>query len=317
MRILLATDFSTSAEAAQALVKGLTLPPGSRVRVVYAIEPVATIAAFASAAMLTMSDPLADQARGEVRALAEALEAPGVEADGAVGAGRAADVIVEECVSFRPDLLVVGSRGRGGLATNVLGSVSAEVVDRAPCPVLVARGRTLSRVVLAEDGLGPAAAAARVLTELPVFANANVRVVSVVDKPFPMLMPEAESASAAAAAVRDHEASLMTLRMAHAAFARERAEALALHGLRATWEQREGSAASELIAAAREHRADCIVSGSRGQVGLRRLFLGSIARGVLLHAHCSVLIAHVRAGAGDVRGTTETARDHLTESPAR
>ena len=35
-----------------------------------------------------------------------------------------------------------------------------------------------------------------------------------------------------------------------------------------------------------------IVIGSRGQTGLRRLVLGSVARGVLLQAPCSVLIVH-------------------------
>ena len=37
------------------------------------------------------------------------------------------------------DLLVVGNRGRGNLAQVLLGSTSARVSDRAPCPVVVVR----------------------------------------------------------------------------------------------------------------------------------------------------------------------------------
>lgn len=317
MRILLATDFSAPAENAHALVKGLPLPAGSEIRIIHAIEPIPTVAVFASAAMLTISDAVETEARSELAQVAAALAAPGVFVKAVLGAGRAADVIVDECFSFDPDLVVIGSRGRGGLATSVLGSVSAEVVDRAPCPVLVARGRSLARIVLAEDGSGPAVAASRVLSELPLFARADIRVVSVVDVPFPILMPDPATASAAAMAIRAHEESLAALRVAHATFARERAESLALHGLRTTWEQREGGAVSELIAAAKTHGADCIVTGSRGHSGLRRFFLGSVARGVLLNAPCSVLIAHVPVGQAALREPAEGVGLHLTESPAR
>lgn len=56
---------------------------------------------------------------------------------------------------------------------------------------------------------------------------------------------------------------------------------------------REGDAAAEIIAAAETDNSDLIVIGSRGQTGLTRLVLGSVARAVLFHSPCSVLVAHV------------------------
>lgn len=52
--------------------------------------------------------------------------------------GNAAQVLIDE--SKRASMVVVGSRGHGGFAGLLLGSVSSTVAERAQCPVLVSHG---------------------------------------------------------------------------------------------------------------------------------------------------------------------------------
>ena len=64
-------------------------------------------------------------------------EDPPVVAQPRVKRGRVAEVLIEE--SAGADLLVVGTRGHGGFAGLVLGSVSQHVAAYAQCPVTVVR----------------------------------------------------------------------------------------------------------------------------------------------------------------------------------
>jgi nucleotide-binding universal stress UspA family protein len=54
--------------------------------------------------------------------------------------GRVCDVIVKEAVSWKADLIVIGTHGRRGAGRLLLGSDAERVLRLAPVPVLLVRG---------------------------------------------------------------------------------------------------------------------------------------------------------------------------------
>jgi nucleotide-binding universal stress UspA family protein len=212
--------------------------------------------------------------------------------------GRAASAIVDEARSMPADLIVVGHRGHGRWESMLLGSVSSEVVDHAPCPVLVARDERLGPILFADDGSPSARLAEAVLTGWPLFAGLPMTVLTVAQEHpgatafTPLLYPEAMAQYVESA----HQAE-------RGRYAENAAAASRLHdaGFDVTSVVAQGDPAHVIVVEARARQAGLIVVGTRGQTGLQRLVLGSVARNVLLHAPCSVLI---------VRPTSPAANHH-------
>lgn len=86
-------------------------------------------------------DALEKRARAVLDEVVDAIDTRGLEApvERIVACGNAAGILLD--VAKGADLLVVGSRGHGGFAGLVLGSVSQQVANHAPCPVLIVRPR--------------------------------------------------------------------------------------------------------------------------------------------------------------------------------
>ena len=78
-----------------------------------------------------------NRARAALDAARTMAEEAGVEAEFEVFEGDAAEEIAMIAESRDADLVVVGTRGHGGIAGSLLGSVSADVVRRSKRPVVV------------------------------------------------------------------------------------------------------------------------------------------------------------------------------------
>ena len=299
MRALLAYDASAGSEEAASLVLALPWPSGSPVRVVAVVEP---SSALVSAVPLTLGRPvtspeidaeIVEYLGSEVALVVERLQAAGTHAEGEVLRGRPATVLVDEAHRFAADLIVAGSRGHGQIASLVLGSVSAELVDHAPCPVLVARRPEAKRVIFASNGSASANHAEELIAQWPIFDDVALRVVSVAEvvRPWHTGVAPTMYRQVAEAYAKDLDAA----KTEHEALARSAAERLRGAGRTADEKLRVGDAAAEIIEEASSWHADLIVLGSRGLTGLSRIVLGSVARNVLQSGASSVLVVRESA----------------------
>ena len=221
--------------------------------------------------------------RGLVEAVVERLRAEGVDVEGETRSVKTDDEIpgVVSAVATRvqPDLLVVGSRGRSGVAGFVLGSVSHRIAAGIDVPVLVIRashmalraprkvlvavdGSPASDEAVAETGAVAARAGAEVLA-LHVQHMVAVQGVAIVE-------PEAE---------------------AHAIVDRA-VEELRAHGVRARGETMvDHSVAAAIVAAVEAFGADLVVIGSRRPTGIGGILLGSVGHEVVSRMRRPVLLA--------------------------
>jgi nucleotide-binding universal stress UspA family protein/RimJ/RimL family protein N-acetyltransferase len=290
MRVLLAIDGSPSSDAARDLLTSLAWPEGTAVRVVGVVDVTSPALIGYSPYVVPYIDTgaLERSLRATVAEMVDSLHVAGLAADKVVLRGRPGSRIVEQAAEFGADLIVLGSRGMGRIQSMLLGSVSAEVVDHAPCPVLVARSDTVERILLATDGSVTADLAVKHVATTGYLGHLPVEVISVarsVPAAAPITEPELTDQS-----LRHFNEELDEARKHAEATAAAAAEQLVAEGRAIRWSISVGDAAHEIIEAASSLHCDLVVMGSRGLTGLRRILLGSVARNVLLHTDASVLI---------------------------
>jgi nucleotide-binding universal stress UspA family protein len=139
-RIVAGVDGSASSvEALRWAVRQAELT-GATVDAVIAWQYPAAAVGFGWGAVADDTDYAELAAKTVAEAISEAVDpATDVRVRPVVVHGYPAEVLTEHAAGA--DLLVVGSRGHGGFAGALLGSVSQHCTHRAPCPVVVIRGK--------------------------------------------------------------------------------------------------------------------------------------------------------------------------------
>ncbi|MEO5346919.1 MAG: universal stress protein [Magnetococcus sp. YQC-9] len=178
--------------------------------------------------------------------------------------------ILDAAHGCHADVVIMGRRGRRGLARWMVGDATSRVVAEAPCKVLVVpRGATLwrNRILLATDGSRFSEQAGVVAAILAEQGKLPLRVISVVE----------------------NKGSEKRMQVASEAVERVIEHARGL-GIEVSGEVIEGHPPADTIAnEAARCGADLVVGGSHGRSGIERVFLGSVMERLIGKVACPVL----------------------------
>ena len=298
-KILLATDGSEEAALAVRTAVDIAQKTDSELHVVYVGSSLEYVG-MGPPQIADIPAPAQEQLSAEARELLDAeveqvKAAGGTVAQAHLGIGVPNREIVELAEKLNVGLVVIGSRGRGGIRRALMGSVSDSVVRHAHCPVLVVRGGESGRAVLlskkiflATDGSEDAVLAARTAAGLAQKMGSELHAVYVRPRIVPhhpgyYVGPEVEE-HAQQKEQKMLDAEAQTLLDAQAEEVRGAGGNVARAHLRV------GRSDEEIIALAEEIGAGLIAMGSRGRGGIRRTLMGSVSDSVVRHAHCPVMV---------------------------
>ncbi|BAZ94598.1 universal stress protein [Thiohalobacter sp. COW1] len=271
-QLLLATDGSEYSDGAVRLALELAARCGAALTVMTVVISNPEYDALAP----QLAEAAGQEARDIMDRVRDQARAAGVEVETVIRHGQEPVAeILQQSEDMQADLLIMGRRGRRGLARMMVGDATGRICGMASCSVLVApRAAQMprSRILVATDGSRYSDAAAYAAGRLARLCELPLTVVSAT-------LPSHSEARQAEA----QEAAQRTL------------QAYLDDGLEAEARVDAGDRPeTAIVQAAASTGADLIVVGSHGRSGLQKVLLGSVSERVIGAAPGPVLV--VRAG---------------------
>jgi nucleotide-binding universal stress UspA family protein len=274
-KILVCTDDSPASQGAVKTALELARPCGARIVLLHALEfypyyeypqPDALgVTPIAGQDLLELQERMA---REHLEGWQQEAAQQGLELEARVQTGsQAYTEILDTAEDLKPDLIIMGRRGKTGLTRLLVGSVTARVIGHTSCKVLVApRDTVLSfkRLMVASDG-SPTSQAA--FQEALTMAKGTGGQLILITAAHGELDPKR-----AKALVKDLAAEAKRLNVDLETYTPG------------------GRPEEAIVQLATAKKIDLIIMGSHGRTGLKRLFMGSVAERVIGQVTCPVLV---------------------------
>jgi nucleotide-binding universal stress UspA family protein len=180
-------------------------------------------------------------------------------------------LIVDAAAEKVVDMIIIGRRGRAGLMKVLMGSVTAKVISRVRCKVLVvpkAARIEYKKLLVATDGSDHSIAAASEALGIAKRCGSDVMVVSAAHSDIELEKAKANVGRIVEMAQKD--------------------------GIPVEALTPVGKSYDVIVETAGGRAVDLIVMGTYGETGLRKLLMGSTTEKVIGHAACAVLVVKAK-----------------------
>ena len=297
MKVLLAVDGSEYSAVAAQMLSLLPWKPEDNIVIFMALPSHGPLLGILPQPLMSAPSVLERLARSEEEAahdilesIRKSLEGCGAKLESIHTRGAPAEEIINAADRFGADLVVVGSKGMGGIQHFVLGSVSQRVLSHSRPSVLVVKppAQPVRQVVVGYDGSAPARAALDFLAQFPLHPDAEVCIVHVVE-------PYHYHFGGAPLGYR-HELreAMEEIWAAQRQEGEKVAKAIEAEYKgrfpHVTSQMRFGHPSQELLDAIRERNANLVVVGHKGHHAVEHFLMGSVAQKVTRYAGCAVLV---------------------------
>jgi nucleotide-binding universal stress UspA family protein len=288
-QIILAIDGSEHASAAVNLIQNLPIPKDCKILILTVLIP------RNSHYRATLSN-LLEQTKIKLELKKRSVET-------ILLTGNPGEQIIKYAFERKPDLIVLGAKGLRGTIRIFLGGVAQQVVEYAPCPVLIVRAPHIEakRILFVTDGSAHSKYAIKHLGLCPIPAEANVTILHVmppemtpdmllryqpygIDSLPPVLTDEVQQ-GLIARTIEEKELGEELLKGTLNEFSKLKIKAKTV--------LLRGDSATEILNYADENQIDLIIAGSRGLSQMSSWFLGSVSSKLTHYAKCSVLIVRM------------------------
>ena len=277
-KILVATDFSPSADVALRSAERLAREAGGTLVVAHVVEPISP--GYSTRRSTLAIEEIETVAEREARATLDKIVAAsrrrGARIKGVLGVGKPWAAILEVAQKQGVEAICLGNSGRSLFGRLLLGSTAENVVRRSPLPVLVTRDAPIGTVrrILVPVTFDPASRQALRVALEAFPAATKVTAIHVI-------VPASAFDPMVGILVPDEEATRSELRdyLGQKTLGRARLEVGVTSDL-----------TSGVLRCGEEEKADLIVISTHGRRGFARALLGSAAEKIVRYADRPVLV---------------------------